>query len=81
MTETTKSETSIKTRIIQDSSFRPLLEPLLVLFNKASEKVLPGKEYSIAYSIPGGVYGYYKNHAATDKEIESIKKLLKATLY
>ena len=76
MTETTKSETSIKTRIIQDTSFRPVLEPLLVLFNKASEKVLPGKEYSIAYSIPGGVYGYYKNHAATDKEIESIKKLM-----
>ncbi len=53
-------------------SFRNMLEPLLVIFNKAVSDVFPNRAYYIAYSIPGGVYGYFKDH---DLNTEDIKKL------
>lgn len=53
-------------------SFRNLMEPLLVLFNKAAGMVLKNKQFYIAYSIPGGVYGYFKNHSVSTGELEAI---------
>lgn len=53
--------------------FRSLMEPLLVFFNRAAEIVLPGKSYHIAYSIPGGVYGYFTNYSPADNEIKKIR--------
>ena len=53
-------------------SFRNIMEPLLVLFNKASSLVLPGKSFYVAYSIPGGVYGYFIDHHVTGKQIRDI---------
>ena len=53
-------------------SFRNLMEPLLVLFNKAAGMVLKNKQFYIAYSIPGGVYGYFKNHSVSGRELEAI---------
>ncbi|MFW5792783.1 MAG: uridine kinase family protein [Bacteroidota bacterium] len=58
-------------------SFRTKLEPLLVLFNNASSQILPEKEYYIPYSIPGGVFGYYKDFEPTELQIEKIKKQIK----
>lgn len=54
------------------ASFRNIMEPLLVLFNKAVADVLPGKHFYVAYSIPGGVYGYFTNHHPTDSEIRQV---------
>lgn len=54
-------------------SFRNLLEPVIVIFNKASDIVLRGKDFIIAYSIPGGVYGYYKDYEVSDEELIKIK--------
>jgi uridine kinase len=53
-------------------SFRNIMEPLLVLFNKATAAVLPGVSFYIAYSIPGGVYGYFNNYKATTQDIRNI---------
>ena len=53
-------------------SFRNIMEPLLVLFNKAAAAVLPGVSFYIAYSIPGGVYGYFNNYKATNQDIRNI---------
>lgn len=65
-------------------SFRNLLEPLLVIFNKAAAGIFPGKEYYITYSIPGGVYGYFKNFTPdpdqTRKLRYRIKKLIGESL-
>lgn len=74
-------ETEIKTPIQNSSlsrdNLRELTLPLLLLFNKAVENVLGNKEYYIAYSIPGGVYGYFKDYSVRNKEIETIKKEIK----
>ncbi|MFP4468276.1 MAG: uridine kinase [Bacteroidales bacterium] len=53
-------------------SFRNLMEPLLILFNKAAGMVLKNKQFYIAYSIPGGVYGYFKDHSVSTGELEAI---------
>ncbi|MDR4987899.1 MAG: hypothetical protein RG741_03555 [Bacteroidales bacterium] len=53
-------------------SFRRLMEPLLVLFNKAAGKVLPNRSFYIAYSIPGGVYGYFDQYVANHRELAGI---------
>lgn len=63
-------------------SFRDIMEPMLVLFNKAAGVVLPGKPYYIAYSVPGGVYGYFDAHDVKDSELgqigSEIAKLLRS---
>ncbi len=53
-------------------SFRRLMEPLLVLFNKAAGEVMHNRHFYIAYSIPGGVYGYFNDHVITHKELYDI---------
>ena len=58
-------------------SIRSLMEPLLVLFNKAVSDVLPGAEYYIAYSIPGGVYGYFKEKQLHSEDIKKLRYRLK----
>jgi uridine kinase len=55
-------------------SFRNIMEPLLVLFNKASAEVLENKSFYIAYSIPGGVYGFFHDYMLTDHDIHRIKE-------
>jgi uridine kinase len=80
MTETTNLNTSQQKIIIHKGSFRTLLEPLLVLFNHASEKVLPGHDYHISYSIPGGAYGYYKDFEPSEEQIEKIKKIIQKNI-
>jgi len=62
---------------LERESFRSILEPLIVLFNKAVNQVLPGQEYVLEYSIPGGIYGYFKNFTPTDKQINDIKENIK----
>jgi uridine kinase len=54
-------------------SFRNLMEPLLVLFNMASAQILKDEPYYIAYSIPGGVYGYFKHYVPTDEDLQRIR--------
>ena len=67
--------------------FRSLIEPLLVLFNAASHTVLKDREYFIDYSIPGGLYGHYKNYIPSENDIKNIEQHIrhyirtKATLH
>ncbi len=61
-------------------SFRNLMEPLLVLFNKAAARVMENREFYIAYSIPGGVYGFFKDYIPTPDELEKISKHLHAMI-
>jgi uridine kinase len=61
-------------------SFRNIMEPLLVLFNKATAAVLPGASFYIAYSIPGGVYGYFTNYTVSDQDIKNISEYIKAMI-
>lgn len=49
------------------------MEPLLVLFNKATAQVLGNEPYYIAYSIPGGVYGYFTNKTIRPNILKSIE--------
>ncbi len=53
-------------------SFRNLMEPLLVLFNKAASMELRNRDFYIAYSIPGGVYGYFKDYHVSKQDLERI---------
>ena len=55
-------------------SFRDIMEPLLVLFNKASATVTNNRHFYIAYSIPGGVYGFYPEYTPTEAEITHIRE-------
>ena len=57
--------------------FRQLIEPLLVLFNMAVAMELKNRSYYIAYSIPGGVYGYFHDYILKDEEIERLRQRLK----
>ena len=57
--------------------FRSLMEPLLVLFNKAVYDIFANRDYYIAYSIPGGVYGYFKDGAIHNQDVEKIRQRLK----
>jgi uridine kinase len=61
-------------------SFRDIMEPLLVLFNKGAGQVLPGKEYYVAYSIPGGVFGYFQNHKVRREELDAIRDKIREML-
>lgn len=58
-------------------SFRNLMEPLLVLFNKAASIELKNKDFYIAYSIPGGVYGFFKDYTVSPEELEAIGKRIR----
>lgn len=58
-------------------SFRSVLEPLIVLFNKAVDANLKGKNYVIDYSIPGGIYGYFENYNVTETDLQNILKTIK----
>jgi uridine kinase len=64
--------------------FRSLMEPLLVLFNKAVMDVMQDREYYISYSIPGGVYGFFKDYELKENDENlitgRIKKLIKENL-
>ncbi len=64
--------------------FRSLMEPLLVVFNKAVSDAFSDKPYYISYSIPGGVYGYFKDYElkGEDEKIitNQLKKLIKENL-
>ncbi len=70
--------------LFSKTAFRSLMEPLLVVFNKAVSDIFENREYYIAYSIPGGVYGYFKDHDLSDEEVSDIKnrirKLISANL-
>ncbi len=59
------------------ASFRNIMEPLLVLFNKAASLVLKGRDFYIAYSIPGGVYGYFTDYRISSEELEKISACIK----
>ena len=50
-------------------SFRNLMEPLLVLFNKAASAEMHNKDYYISYSIPGGVYGHFKDYRVSNDDL------------
>ncbi len=54
-------------------SFRNLMEPLLVLFNKAAGMEVKNSGFYIAYSIPGGVYGYFRKHDISKEELNRIR--------
>ena len=58
-------------------SFRELMEPLLMLFNYASGQILPQRKFYIAYSIPGGVYGYYQDYEVSQDELNRIYDIIK----
>lgn len=60
--------------------FRSLIEPLLVLFNVASKKVLKDREYFFDYSIPGGLYGHYHGYVPTDNDLKAIHDSIKNLL-
>jgi uridine kinase len=57
-------------------SFRNLIEPLLVLFNAAVKQELNNKPYYIAYSIPGGVYGYFKEAGIREEDLNRIRQCM-----
>ena len=61
-------------------SFRNIMEPLLVLFNKAVSIVLPGKNFYIDYSIPGGVYGYICDYQISEREIIDLSNVLRSMI-
>lgn len=61
--------------------FRSLLEPLLTIFNKAVTDVLPQHPYYISYSIPGGVYGYFKDYAIQHEDIKKIRQQIKNLIH
>jgi uridine kinase len=63
--------------LFSKTAFRSLMEPLLVIFNKAVSDVFENRQYYIAYSIPGGVYGYFKDYDLTDEDVTSIKNRIK----
>lgn len=53
-------------------SFRNLMEPLLVLLNKAASKEMRNKDHYISYSIPGGVYGQFKDYCVSADDLGRI---------
>ncbi len=61
-------------------SFRNLMEPLLVLFNKAASIESHNRPFYIAYSIPGGVYGYFKDHKVSEAELLKIESRIRAII-
>ena len=63
--------------LFSKKAFRSLMEPLLVIFNKAVSEVFENREYYIAYSIPGGVYGYFKDYTLDDNDVSKIRNKIK----
>ncbi|MFW6352332.1 MAG: hypothetical protein ACOC2E_08075 [Bacteroidota bacterium] len=61
----------------QPGNLRSLVQPLLLVFSKAVANLYPARQYYIAYSIPGGVYGYFKDHKLHISELEKIKAEIK----
>jgi len=53
------------------------MEPLIVLFNKAVSETFPEKSYTLEFSIPGGMYGYFDDFSPSTKQVELIKKKIK----
>ena len=64
----------------KDHSFREIIEPLLMVFNYASRTVMPEKHYYISYSIPGGVFGYYKDFDPSNEQIKELLRCMKNVL-
>ncbi len=62
---------------ISIESFRSLMEPLIVLFNKAASQIMPDNEYVMKYSVPGGIYGYFINYTPNVKQISALKQKIK----
>ncbi len=58
-------------------SFRSLMEPLLVLFNKAVNDLYPNLTYYISYSIPGGICGFFKERELSADELKIIRHHIK----
>jgi len=58
-------------------SLRSLMEPLLVLFNKAVSDLYPGLSFYISYSIPGGVFGYFKETELNAEELKKIRHYIR----
>ncbi len=48
-----------------------------MLFNMASSLTLKDRKYYIAYSIPGGVYGYYKDYSPSDEDLKEIREKIR----
>ncbi len=67
--------------LFSKTAFRSLMEPLLVLFNKAVSDVFSNRDYYIAYSIPGGVYGYFKDYDLTDDDVNTIKNRIRKLIF
>jgi uridine kinase len=63
------------------TSLRNLMEPLLVIFNKAVSDVFSDLEYYISYSIPGGVYGYFKNKELDRFEMKKLRYRMKELIH
>lgn len=63
------------------TSFRSLLEPLLVVFNKAVSDLFPRLEYIISFSIPGGVYGHFKNHELDREDMKRLRYRIKDLIH
>lgn len=61
-------------------SFRNIMEPLLVVFNCVSAKILPDKKYYMAFSVPGGIYGYFDDYEIKQDEIDRLLKEIKSIL-
>lgn len=59
------------------NSFRNILEPLLVLFNAAVATTHGDRQYYLSYSIPGGVYGYFKDYIPTEEDLKTIKEKIR----
>lgn len=65
---------------ISQEPLRSLTEPLIVLFNYAASSVLPGKNFIMEYSVPGGIYGYFCDFTPTNKQINNIKQKIKGVI-
>ena len=57
-----------------------MIEPLLVLFNVATKKVLKDREYFFDYSVPGGLYGHYHGYVPTEHDLKAIQDRIKDLL-
>jgi uridine kinase len=70
-----------KFRPSEKKSFRRLLEPLLVVFNKAVSDVFPGLNYVISFSIPGGVYGHFVEREIDHDDLKKLRYKIKDLIH
>ena len=75
---TVQQKKRIRSGSTEKMSIRSLMEPLLVMLNKAVKDIFPGYNYYIAYSIPGGVYGYFKDIELQSEDIKKIRYKIKS---